>query len=223
MKQKNKKTYVQMLRKIVLISLLVITGNFLSNAQPVHAERVISACETKSTNKGELGPAFSFEIPGVNGVNSTASGDEIIVTPPVTCCCLWQDFPQGQPKDTVYTSCPDSCQTLKKGEPLKRENYTPAPTTSDLRPDTSSPYYPLTGISDIISKWYAAMFYLAVVLAIIQIFRGGIEYAIAAGNSSKTEDAKAIIVEAVIGLGVALLAAAILVFLRGPGVFTFNP
>lgn len=211
-KNKQKKALKYVFAAGFAVSLLIF---FVS---PTHAQ--VSACQTSSTNTGEKGPQFVFTIPG-STVETTDAPTQ--VTPTIQCCCNFNTFPKGEiPNGTALTECPSSCLTLKSSK-VSRDQYLPQPTSIDLKPDTSSPFYPLKGISDVISKWYAAMFYLAVVLAIIQIFRGGIEYAIAAGNSSKTEEAKAIIVEAVIGLGVALLAAAILVFLRGPGVFTFNP
>jgi hypothetical protein len=173
-----------------------------------------------------IGGAKTPSGSGSSSTGTTASGQ------PTLCCCasdpaslvkIHQSI-KADPKDPnkvlPLASCPDACKPLDVGGTFVRSQVTPEPCGNSLKIDPANS--PLRNLSGFIENWYAALFYLAVVLAIIQIFRGGFEYAIAAGNSSKTEEAKGIIVEAVIGLGVALLAAGILVFLRGPGIFVFS-
>lgn len=171
-------------------------------------------------------------LPFIPETNSTPITDSSVHT---VCCCKADDASYDEVRSLITSNGSKTCPTnvckgfvitglpaasTVSGSAEERAKYTPRPCDQSLT--INSQYSPLKPLSDFVGKWYAAFFYLAVVLAIIQIFRGGFEYAIAAGNSSKTEEAKGIIVEAVIGLAVALLAAGILVFLRGPKVFLFQ-
>ena len=176
----------------------------------------------------------------IPGGTSTAPGggqNAFAGLPKKQCCCpsgnrelIQRLTSQGWQSST----CPTECRTVKRvgganGSPTDqnflnaiRADLVPAPDPNDPSFRLSQTNTPLATMSEFVSRWYAAAFYIAIIAAVLQVFRGGFEYAIAAGNSSKTEEAKGIIIEAVIGLGVALLAAGILVFLRGPGVFLFN-
>ncbi len=165
----------------------------------------------------------SFVLGG--GVSKGADGTAT-VAPSVICCCDANKFRGVTITHGSTPKCPtqnNACKPLNIGV-VSRSDFLAAPddNNQDLTVDTNSPLYPLKDLAKYVGNWYTALFYLAVVLAIIQIFRGGIEYSIAAGNSSKTEEAKGYIVEAVVGLGVALLAAGILVLLRGPNIFSFS-
>lgn len=65
-----------------------------------------------------------------------------------------------------------------------------------------------------IQNIYNIGFYVAVGLATIMVIIGGIRYTTAGGNSSEAGEAKTMIKEALIGLGIALLAAAFTAFLQ---------
>lgn len=182
--------------------------------------------------------SISFVIDGDTTKTSdstTSNSATTASTAHTVCCCKANDASYDEVRSLIASggakSCPKNVCTAfvitglpasssGSGNADERARYTPRPCDQNLT--INSEYSPLKPLADFVGKWYAAFFYLAVVLAIIQIFRGGFEYAIAAGNSSKTEEAKGIIVEAVIGLAVALLAAGILVFLRGTKVFLFK-
>lgn len=65
-----------------------------------------------------------------------------------------------------------------------------------------------------IQNIYNIGFYVAVGLATIMVVIGGIRYTTAGGNSSEAGEAKTMIKEALIGLGIALLAASFTAFLQ---------
>lgn len=78
------------------------------------------------------------------------------------------------------------------------------------------------GIGSLVNNLYTLIFFLVLAFTIGAIIFGGIQYASSAGNSSRAESAKELITDSLIALVLILGAGAILVLLRGPGLFTFN-
>jgi len=117
------------------------------------------------------------------------------------------------------------CASCPSGFSVSPDDYPKGTLEGGLEPATGSSIgsaedlNPILGLANIVSQWYAIGFFLAVILAFLMIVYGGVEYSTAAGNAEKTTNAKNIIIEAIIGLGIALLSGAILVYLRGTEVF----
>lgn len=239
---RNKKQLSNILNQAIMISLML---GFVFMSAPALAQTggVGNPCGTSSTTtqpaescSAKFGTDFAGTQFIIQGVITTTGGSEagVAKSSGTTLCCCKSDPTSTQiisdaigkatqPDGSILIpgGCPaKACGAIMLNKKVERGNFAPEPCGSNLSTDPL--LSPLKDLSSFVSKWYAVFFYLAVVLAIIQIFRGGFEYAIAAGNSSKTEEAKGIIVEAVIGLGVAMLAAGVLVFLRGPQVFIFK-
>jgi len=206
--------------KLILVAMALFGVVFSVPVASVKAQTSTNQC---SASLGGNIPTFTFQPGGGGTSGSIGANGHYTVTGTYTCCCNANTVtPDSFARWAEGSQCPDGCFKLEGNYPV-RSDFLPQPGNPNFNVDATSKYYPLKGVSDLVSKWYAAAFYIAVVLAIIQIFRGGIEYSISAGNSSKSEEAKDIIIEAVIGLGVALLSAGIMVFLRGPGIFVFTP
>jgi len=191
-----------------------------------------ASAQTKSTLAcgrvpGMGAVAYGFEF--IDGGNGSAAnpGQRSL------CCCSYypgKPLFGGNDSTAGNTICPTQIASLG----CTKYVIVPSSTTGDLSTGKIPQIDPASGafveinqnpfakLGDFIAQWFTVAFYLAVVLATLMVFYGGFSYAIAAGDSGKTGEAKEIILDAIIGLGVALLAGAILTLLRGPGVFTFS-
>ena len=195
--------------KSLFFSFLVAPVLLLTFISPVFAQDYYTICQDNDPLRGVNNMAFTYLENGVKKL----------------CCChSAPGFPFISDPTNNRTFCPlssgNGCRShTLTADPAETPIKVPAVTPGTLQITNNNPFSNLT---DVVSRWFTVGFYIAVVLAVLMVFYGGFSYAIAAGDTGKTGEAKNIILDAVIGLGVALLAGAILVFLRGPGVFVFQ-
>lgn len=143
--------------------------------------------------------------------------------PNAVCCCTSKDLKEGaEGKGATATNCPTGvCTSTPMSEIKVGSDTFPVvdPNTGEIKNQSTNP---LNGFNNFVSRWYIIGFYIAVVLSVLMVIYGGFVYVTAAGSGDKVGEAKTIITDALIGLGVAVLAGAILVFLRGTKVFSFG-
>lgn len=138
------------------------------------------------------------------------------------CCCTPEEFEGGLTINQNSGTCPCGFTCQIDSRPLDI-NFFPVvdPATGGIQ-NPNAAGNPTKNLGETISSWYSVGFFIALLLAVIMVIYGGVEYATAAGNADKVQNAKAIILEALIGLGVALIAGGLLVFLRGSTIFNFT-